>query len=281
MNKIKIHVMHTGKVCISPYLAFGGDHCNLIKASGVFLPKSKRIWLPVSAYYIEHPKGKVLVDCGWSRDMSPKGVEDSSAQIRSLNSHLLYHVNQGILPKGKAIDEQLKKLKVIPEDLDYVLLTHLDCDHANGLKHVAHVKQILVSQDELNFAKKHSLFRYKSRWWKNVKLTTFQWNGEDGPVAKSFDLFGDGSITLINIPGHSAGMFAVTIKNEDEKFVLLCADGGYAKKSWQEMIPSGIASDKQLQRKSLEWIRLQSEDSNCIAVLASHDPDIKPQVIEL
>ncbi|MDE5758155.1 MAG: hypothetical protein K2H85_06035, partial [Allobaculum sp.] len=84
MSKIKIHVFHTGKVCIAPNLAFGGDHSNLIKASGLFENKEDRLWLPVSAYLIEHPKGKFLVDTGWSREMSPNGEFDRAAQIHSL-----------------------------------------------------------------------------------------------------------------------------------------------------------------------------------------------------
>lgn len=67
---IKIHVFHTGEVRVSPYLPFGGDHCNLLKASGITTPKEDWIWLPVSVYLIQHPKGLILVDTGWHRDMS-------------------------------------------------------------------------------------------------------------------------------------------------------------------------------------------------------------------
>ena len=34
MDKIKIHVLRTGGVRVSPYLPFGGDDCSLLKASG-------------------------------------------------------------------------------------------------------------------------------------------------------------------------------------------------------------------------------------------------------
>lgn len=56
MPDIKIHVFHTGTVCVAPDLPFGGDHCSPIKASGIFQPCERRLWLPVSAYLIEHPK---------------------------------------------------------------------------------------------------------------------------------------------------------------------------------------------------------------------------------
>ena len=273
---MKIHVLHTGEVRVSPFLPFGGDNCNLLKASGMTTPKEEGIWLPVSVYLIEHPKGLILVDTGWHRDMSPEGVYDKAAQIKSLGSRILYNVNQGQIPLGEAVDEQLEAMGIKPSDLDYVLLTHLDCDHANGLRAVKDAKHIIVAQEELDCARKNGFIRYKKKWWEGVDLQTIEWNGTEGPAQKSFDLFGDGSIKMINIPGHCDGLCAVKITREDGKYVLLFSDGGYAMKSWKEMITSGVSLDKEMQRKSLQWIREQSMDANCIESLATHDTDIKP-----
>ena len=281
MIMMKVHVLHTGEVRVSPYLPFGGDNCNLLKASGMTTPKEDWIWLPVSVYLIEHPKGLILVDTGWHRDMSPEGVYDKAAQIKSLGSRVLYNVNQGQIPLGEAVDEQLEAMGIKPADLDYVLLTHLDCDHANGLRAVKDAKHIIVAQEELDCARKNGFIRYKKKWWEGVDLQTIEWNGTEGPAQKSFDLFGDGSIKMINIPGHCDGLCAVKITREDGKYVLLFSDGGYATKSWKEMITSGVSLDKEMQRKSLQWIREQSMDANCIESLATHDTDIKPHVIEL
>lgn len=282
MAGIRIHVFHTGEVCVAPDLPFGGDNSNAIKASGVFGDRSERIWLPVSAYLIEHPKGKFLVDTGWARDVSPNGEFDKKAQIKSLGSVLLYEVNQGRIGLRQCIDEQLLEMGIKDSDIDAVLITHLDCDHANGLKQVRGAKKFMVSADEVKFANKvTNKVRYYKGWWEGIDLTEFEWNDTQGPVGKSYDLLGDGSIELINIPGHADGLYAVKIKNEEGKFVLLFSDGGYARKSWEEMITSGIAADKELQKKSLAWIRKQSLDENCIESLANHDPDIAPHVIEL
>ena len=282
MAGIRIHVFHTGEVCVAPDLPFGGDNSNAIKASGVFGDRSERIWLPVSAYLIEHPKGKFLVDTGWARDVSPNGEFDKKAQIKSLGSVLLYEVNQGRIGLRQCIDEQLLEMGIKDSDIDAVLITHLDCDHANGLKQVRGAKKFMVSADEVKFANKvTNKVRYYKGWWEGIDLTEFEWNDTQGPVGKSYDLLGDGSIELINIPGHADGLYAVKIRNEEGKFVLLFSDGGYAKKSWEEMITSGIAADKELQKKSLAWIRKQSLDENCIESLANHDPDIAPHVIEL
>lgn len=282
MSNIKIHVFHTGEVCVAPDLPFGGDNSNAIKASGVFGKKEDRLWLPVSAYLIEHPKGKFLVDTGWAREMSPNGEFDKKAQIKSLGSVMLYEVNQGRIALGECIDEQLLKMGIKDSDIDAVLLTHLDCDHANGLPQVKGAKKFLVAADEVKFATKlTNRVRYYQKWWKDIPLTEIDWNDNQGPVGKSYDLLGDGSIELINIPGHADGLFAVKVKNEQGKFVLLFSDGGYARKSWEQMITSGIAADKALQKHSLQWIREQSLDPDCVESLANHDPDIQPHVIEL
>ena len=284
MAEIKIHVFHTGMVCVAPELPFGGEHCNLIKASGIFGKKEDRLWLPVSAYLIQCSHGNILFDCGWHRDMSPNGEFDKKAQIKSLGSFPLYKTNQGILPHGKAINEQLALLGIQPSDLDMILLSHLDCDHVNGLKLVSDAKRILVSNDEIKFAENSSLInkiRYNKDWWNGTKLEGFDWNTADGPVQKSYDVFGDGSVVMINIPGHCEGLCALKITNKDRKYVLLFSDGGYARKSWEEQITSGIADNKEQQKKSLAWIREQSLNIDCIESLANHDPDITPHLINL
>lgn len=281
---MKIHALQTGEVRVSPNLPFGGEKCGLLKAAGITTPKRKWIWIPVFCYLIEHPNGYVLIDTGWHREMSPQGVYDRHAQIKSLGSYFLYQTNQGLLPQGAAIDEQLAKMGISPKDLSYVVLTHLDCDHANGLKLVADAQNILVSADEMAGAYRGGFanhIRFQPRWWEGTKIRTFDWNGSEGPDGCSYDLWGDGSITLVKIPGHSAGMVAVRIAAADGRFVLLTADGAYARRSWQEMILPGIAQDRQAQKKSLEWIRQQSMSDKCVEVLATHDTGVKPHVIEL
>ena len=192
-------------------------------------------------------------------------------------------VNQGRIAKGQAIDEQLANRGLKPSDINYVLLTHLDCDHANGLTQLKGARHILVARDEMDNIKKGltERIRYQERWWKGMDLELFDWNGTEGPVGRSYDLFGDGSVVMVNIPGHCAGLCAVKITNADGRFVLLFSDGGYARKSWEQMITSGVCQDKKLQRQSLQWIREQSMLPECIESLANHDTDIKPHVIEL
>lgn len=54
---------------------------------------------------------------------------------------LKVQINTCYLPAGWAVDERLAALGYQPKDLDYVLLSHLHCDHASGLKLVQQVEQ--------------------------------------------------------------------------------------------------------------------------------------------
>lgn len=59
-----------------------------------------------------------------------------------------------------------------PQDLDYVWMSHLHCDHADGLRLVKDAKHILVSEEEYRAAKKDHL-HYLPKEWKGVDLDTF------------------------------------------------------------------------------------------------------------
>mgnify|MGYP000085673535 FL=1 len=127
--------------------------------------------------------------------MSPHGVFERRAQIRSLGSLPLYFTNQVVVESSAAIDEQLAARGVEPVDWDTVLLSHLDCDQANGLKLVADAKKILVLKDELRFAENGSpvnRIRYNADWWRGTKMQTFDWNGLMGPAGRSYDVSATG-----------------------------------------------------------------------------------------
>lgn len=280
MEKIKIHILHCGEVCVSPYLPFGGENCNLLKAAGLTTRKRDRIWLPVSAYLIEHPKGKILVDTGWSQEISPHGTFDKMAQIHHMSAPL-YCVNQGRISKGQAVNDQLSSMSMTASDLDYVLLTHLDCDHASGVKQVVGARHILVSTEEVTCASRHKI-RYTSSMWRGVPLTAFEFEKTGvGPVGRSYDLFQDGSVLLIHTPGHSDGLFSVLISNTEGKYVLLFSDAGYSKKSWEQGIIPGITMNRTKTELSLAWISHMSSNEKCVESLANHDPEIIPHTILL
>ena len=82
MAQIRIHVLHCGKIGVAPNLPASAQWRWPAKADARRLKSGARIWLPVSAYLVEHPKGLFLVDAGLPRTVSPTGIEDRAAQLR-------------------------------------------------------------------------------------------------------------------------------------------------------------------------------------------------------
>lgn len=280
--RMSVETLIAGHVCVSPELPYGNG-CGLLKGSGLLTPKSRRVWLPVCSFLVSTPHGRILVDAGWDRSMSPAGRFDASAQQRSLGSWLLYKVNQGVVRQGQTVPEQLAQRGIEPSDLDAVVVTHLDCDHANGLMGLTDVPRVLVSRPEMRGASElpGDLVRFRKQWWEHAPVVLYDWNGTDGPVHHSYDLYGDGIVTFIHTPGHTNGHVAVKVTEpRTGRFVLLFGDAGYSTCSWKHMITSGIAVNRKEQRASLEWIRTMSENPLCIRSMAAHDTDNRPGIIE-
>ncbi|MGX7069703.1 N-acyl homoserine lactonase family protein [Gemella bergeri] len=274
MNKdIKIHILHTGRVIVDEALPFYKKSESKIAWTGLFRSKKHQISIPVSVYLIEHPRGLILIDTGWH-------INNRTHQIKNLLFQ--YPVNKADLPSGQAVTEQLEKLGYKSEDLDYVLLSHLHCDHADGLRLVKNAKKIMVSEEEWQAANSNKI-KYLSHEWKGVNIETFELEKTGaGPFGKSFDLFGDGSVEMIWIPGHSKGLCATKVKSlNDEHYVLLASDAGYAARSWEENLTPGVVENREQAQKSLDWVKTHTINENCIEVLANHDDKVEPHIIQL
>ncbi|MDQ0066633.1 N-acyl homoserine lactonase family protein [Chryseobacterium lathyri] len=269
---IKVHILHCGQVRVDSSLPFHENSINPLAYTGLFRSKKHQVWLPVSVYLIEHPKGLVLIDTGWNSDVR-------SHQKEHLG-FLQYSVSRALLPDGDAINEQLEKLGYKTSDIDYLVLSHMHADHVSGIKLVKDAKKILVSDLEWKETQDRSM-RYVKSMWKGIDFELFSFNKTGiGPEGLSYDLFDDGTVVFVSTPGHTMGLASTIIKNK-ENFVLLASDVGYAKKSWEQMILPGVQVDKHRVANSLKWVKSESEKPTCIEAIANHDPEMKPHVIEL
>lgn len=278
---IKLHVLHCGNIRVSEKVPYGGGVSLKNAARSVLERDEKRVVLPVSAYLIEHPQGRVLVDTGWSRSISPNGVYDAEAVRAQMPSYLADFYRPWV-EKGQTVTEQLDALGIKPEELDTVLITHLDADHISGLHSVAGAKRLLMAEEEKWWSCRTV---YKCRqpkaMWFDLMPDTFWYKGTmEGPLWWSYDLFGDETVTLICLPGHTDGIFAIRIKNGG-RFVLLCSDAAFGRKNWEDGILPGFGFNNKAAMKSLKWIKEESKKPGCLGVFANHDPEVRPQVIEL
>jgi N-acyl homoserine lactone hydrolase len=265
---MKVHVLHTGKVYIDRALAFKENSFHPMPFTGWFRGKTKKMWVPVSTYLIEHPKGLILVDTGWHQE-----IRMNQRKHLGILAHSMF---KGDLPEGDSIAEQLNTLGIKSSELDFVLLTHLHSDHVSGLKHVQDAKRILTSEIEWKSA--HKRAGYIKSMWRNIPIKTFKFTDiPHGPLKKGYDLFSDDSLYLVHTPGHSDGMFSILVKMNNG-WLVLASDVGYSEKSWKEMILPGVTTDKKAAYLSLEWLKDFSNKKDCIRVIANHDSAIKPQI---
>lgn len=259
---MKIDILHCGRAETSISIPFFGIETN----------PDEKVWSPVSAYLIEHPKGLVLIDTGFHTDIRT----NQDAYFGPIKKVIF----EAELPEGAAIHEQLEQRGIKPSDIDFLVLSHLHSDHVSGLKLVKDAKKILVSDIEWNDAQQINNPHLQSMW-EGVNIETFQFQPSSyGPEKRAFDLFGDGTIIFVSTPGHTNGLASTIIKSS-EKFVLLCSDVGYEKKSWEQMILPGKMTNQQKATTSLSWVKEMSLDKNCMEVIANHDGNVKPHLIRL
>ncbi len=277
---MKLHLLRCGSMRVSPAVPFG-DRISLGNTARQLLcPEGKRLELPVWAFLLEHPRGPVLVDAGWCRDLSPQGVFDAQAAASVLPGHLaaFYHP---VLPLGEAVHEQLSALGLAPADLAAVLLTHLDPDHVAGLRHLREARRIILPEDEYFWACR-MVYKARQPWslWMDVPMERPYYRGSPlGPNHWAVDVFGDESLMLVNVPGHTDGQAAVLIRS-GQRFLILAADAAFSPRNWQEEITPGFGFDRERQLSSLRWLREMTADPACAGILCSHDPALSPGVLE-
>ncbi|GKU80032.1 N-acyl homoserine lactonase family protein [Paenibacillus sp. L3-i20] len=264
-----IHVWHCGQVYVDQALAFREKLLHPAPYTGILRPKSKKNWVPVSTYLIQHQKGNILIDTGWSEE-----IRTSPKKHLGWFSHALFKAK--LLP-GQSVREQLYAIGLRPKDLDIVLLSHLHVDHVSGIKDLIDSSKFLTSAIEWKSANKD--VGYNRSMWQDVPIQTFEMETIPfGPYNKGIDLFQEGTVYLVFTPGHSKGLFSVMVKT-DGGWVLIVSDVAYAERSWKESIIPGITSNAEEALRSLQWVQQFSLRDDCRCILANHDPTIKPHII--
>ena len=101
-----------------------------------------------------------------------------------------------------------------------------------------------------------------------------------GPDDRAVDITGDESLMMVKLSGHTDGQAGILIRN-GSRYVLLAADAAYSADNWQTMTPPGLGADRGSQLRSLKWLSKTAADPSCVKVLCSHDPEVRPGVIEI
>lgn len=270
MNKIKITIFHTGKVRVDRAIPL--HERNPLAVTGFFRSKKKKMILPVSAYLIDHPKGKILIDTGWDT----KYATERPKQLLGLADK----VSAPIIEANEGIDDKLKAVGLQPEDIDHVFISHMDFDHVSGLRLVNRAKDIRCAAEEWAACNKFSL-RYIDTWTNVCDVSTFSYSQSGiGPTGRSYDVFGDGTVLLVHTPGHSYGLFSAMIRGTDG-YLVLGNDAAYLPESFSKHKIPGFTVDNRLAAKSLDWLIQCKNDPRCKGVFVNHDPTVQEQTLEV
>jgi N-acyl homoserine lactone hydrolase len=261
-----IYVFQTGSTIVSPAVPDRSSRKSSIAYTGLFQNRKKRITVPVKSFLVEVSGHRILIDTGWS-------AECAVHPLRHLGFGLWF-ASEPVMRIEESVVQQLKQMNLRPSDLDAILLTHLDCDHASGLIPLKDAPGIYTTKEELD-RKNLKNVRYHPDFWKGIDFSFYEMKpDEHAPFRKSCDLFNDGSVMVYFTPSHSAGSVAIEV-NDGGRFALFTGDNGYNRHSWEECRLPGPVYDLENMTAALAWVQAESKREICAGVYAAHDPEIK------
>ena len=184
---------------------------------------------PASRAPVESKLSLVRLDCGsvdvadFSKSFSDqqiyphgrKTLTDSCYVITHGNQHLLWDTGLPAALKGQnppasdgmtpglqmTIPEQLAKLNLTPEDIDIVGISHTHFDHTGQAASFPNARLVVGKADFDATSGKDDPFK---PW----RVTGASVTAQDGDI----DIFGDGSVTALFLPGHTPGHHALLVK---------------------------------------------------------------------
>ncbi|MDO6426004.1 N-acyl homoserine lactonase family protein [Thalassotalea sp. 1_MG-2023] len=161
--------------------------------------KNEQATFTDSCYLIRHEKGDLLWDTGLPASLIGKKPMVNGVFTLSLE---------------KSLVEQLANIDVSPKDIEYLSLSHSHFDHVGQ---VSSFKQAtwLTSQAELDHIASADDLKALNDELSAMKRQTF---------TQDYDVFGDGSVVILNVPGHTVGHTALQVNLANSGTVLLSGD---------------------------------------------------------
>ena len=222
----------------------------------IYLPdadRSEMIDLPVSSALIRHKQGNVLFDTG----CHPSAVDNAEARWGGMAKLMkpLMRTEETLLPS-------LACVGLAPDDIDVVVNSHLHPDHcgcnvffkrATILAHAAEIEAASVEGAE---AKGY----LRAEWDLGRPMET---------VTGEKDLFGDGSVVLLLLPGHTPGSVGALVNLDRDGPFLLASDAVSLRQHLDTDIPPRNTVDKEAQLKTYEEVR-RIEKSGA-TIICGHD----------
>jgi glyoxylase-like metal-dependent hydrolase (beta-lactamase superfamily II) len=223
--------------------------------------------LPIYAWLIEHSEGLIVVDTGESSRVNEPGY------LPRWHPYFRRGVRGSVEPADE-IGPQLSALGFSPEDVRWVVLTHLHSDHAGGLSHFPR-SEILVCRSEFDNAKGFAgqvRGFLPQHWPEGFSPHLYDLDERPfGPFERSRPLSEAGDVTIVATHGHTKGHVSVVVE-EDSHSVFLAGDTSYSQALMLDGAVDGVTPDVHTARETLDRIR-EFTRQRPVVYLPSHDPE--------
>lgn len=174
--------------------------------------------LTMSTFLIRHPDATFLVDPALCAGVHQRVLPELPFPV----SHLV-----GPDSPVHPLTEVLAAHDLTGNDIDFVLPTHLHWDHVSGLYELPGLVPIRVPAAEYSWAMagSHTPLGVARGPLRGRAFDLYELDGP--PVltfARSHDLFGDGSVLIVDLAGHTPGSVGILLAVDDGSRVLLAGD---------------------------------------------------------
>ena len=253
MAGIRLHVLDLGRLRMQASVMIGKGPS----------PFSEVVEVPVSAYCIDHPDGRVLFDTG----CHPKAMGPNGRWSKEFQRDFAHLGSEEC-----ALPHRLEQLGLGPNDFRYVVLSHMHCDHA-GCVEFFHKSQLVVHADELAAAADaytkcdESAYAWQdTNAWMARSLNWRQVRTEEG------DLDLHDQVRVLNFGrGHAFGMLGLSVRLPVAGEIVLVSDAAYCAENLGPPIAlPGFFQDEMGLRRTLERIRQLTHHG--ASIWFGHDP---------
>jgi glyoxylase-like metal-dependent hydrolase (beta-lactamase superfamily II) len=235
--------------------------------AGFLLEGAKgRVRVPVPAYLIVHPRGRVLFDSG----LNLQALSDAASYMGPQGlRYTTLHFEQ-----GDAVGARLEALSVAPHEITHVVNSHLHYDHAGGNAQLPDA-DVIVQRREWEHAR---ALPDDDPGYRKLDFETGQ---RVRPIDGEHDLFGDGTVVCFPTYGHTPGHQSLRVRTARGEFVL-CGDACYLRRSLDELHAPGVIADR---AAALDVLRgFQRMQAAGARIMFGHDPEFWstiPQGVDL
>lgn len=233
------------------------------------------IRLPVQAFLIHHRDGPVIFDTG----LDPAIKTDPDYIKQRIGRLLLRRIFRLHIEERDALRYQLEAAGVAPASIRRAVISHLHFDHVGGIADIPNAELIVSDAEWAQLSEPHPEREWILR--EHIEIPGADWRPiqfqpSSDPLLQafggSFDVMGDGALTLIPTPGHTAGSSSLFIRSEGWPPILLVGDLAYEPGLIWDGQPPGTGDAKTL-RETYEKVRALRDALPDLVVIASHDTE--------